>query len=123
MKEFLGLRTLIYKVNDLNAAKKWYIEALGYEPYFDEPFYVGFDVGGFELGLYPTDNEFIKGTNIECYLGVNDVAASHARLISLGAREYTPLQDVGGGIIVSTVLDPFGNILGLIYNPHFRAVD
>jgi predicted enzyme related to lactoylglutathione lyase len=121
MIEFLGLRTLIYKVADLEAAKKWYTEALGFGPYFDTPFYVGFEVGGYELGIYPSDKEFVKGSNIECYLGVNDVAASHARLISLGATENSPIQDVGDGIIVATVLDPFGNVLGLIYNPHFKA--
>lgn len=120
MKEFLGLRTLIYKVADLESAKNWYTEALGFPPYFDTPFYVGFNVGGYELGLYPSDKEFVKGSNVECYLGVTDVAASLARLISLGATENSPLQDVGEGIMVSTVLDPFGNVLGLISNPHFK---
>ena len=49
----LGLRTAIYPVTDLDAAKRWYAEMLGQAPYFDQPFYVGFAVGGFELGLLP----------------------------------------------------------------------
>jgi catechol 2,3-dioxygenase-like lactoylglutathione lyase family enzyme len=53
---FLGLRTVIYPAPDLAASKAWYTALLGVEPYFDEPFYVGFDVGGYELGLNP-DNE------------------------------------------------------------------
>ena len=50
---FLGLRTVIYRVRDLAAAKAWYANAFGVQPYFDEPFYVGFDIGGYELGLHP----------------------------------------------------------------------
>ena len=50
---FLGLRTAIYWVADIEAAKAWYTKVLGIEPYFDEPFYVGFNVGGYELGLQP----------------------------------------------------------------------
>ena len=49
---FEGLRTAAYPVPDLEAGKKWYTEALGVEPYFSEPFYVGFDIGGYELGQY-----------------------------------------------------------------------
>lgn len=120
MKEFLGLRTLIYKVEDLDAAKKWYTELLGFPPYFDQPFYVGFNIGGFELGLHPGMENITKGTNIECYLGVADANATFARLLSLGATEHSPLQDVGEGIIVASVFDPFGNVFGIIHNPHFK---
>lgn len=48
-----GLRTVVYGVQDIVAAKAWYREVLGIEPYFDQPFYVGFHVGGYELGLDP----------------------------------------------------------------------
>ena len=50
---FHGLRTVVYKVSDLEKAKTWYTAALGVKPYFDQPFYVGFNIGGFELGLDP----------------------------------------------------------------------
>ena len=50
---FLGLRTVIYPSPDLAAAKAWYTALLRQEPYFDEPFYVGYNVGGYELGLDP----------------------------------------------------------------------
>ena len=53
MRMLLGLRTVMYHVDDLNAAKEWYAQVLGFQPYFDEPFYVGFNVGGYELGLHP----------------------------------------------------------------------
>ena len=51
----LGLRTTIYKVSDLLKAKSWYAKAFETQPYFDEPFYVGFNIGGYELGLLPEE--------------------------------------------------------------------
>lgn len=48
-----GLRTVIYPAPNLAEAKDWYSKVLGQRPYFDQPFYVGFSVGGFELGLVP----------------------------------------------------------------------
>jgi len=93
-----GLRTHVYQVADLDAAKAWYAALLGTSPYFDEPFYVGFNVGGYELGLQPRDGadaEQAKGA--VTYWGVPDADAAYARLLSLGASEYQPVQDVGGG--------------------------
>ena len=115
----LGLRTVIYPAVDLDEAKAWYARALGVRPYFDEPFYVGFNVGGFELGLVPDGDPGPAGGLT--YWGVPDVAAEVARLVAdLGATVAEPVADVGGGIRVAAVLDPSGNRLGLIENPHFR---
>ena len=118
---FLGLRTARYSARDLAAAKAWYTNVLGFGPYFDEPFYVGFNVGGFELGITP--DESAKAERPEsgvAYWGVADAASAHARLLALGAAEFEPLQEVGGGIKVAAVRDPFGNVLGIIENPEFR---
>ena len=120
---FLGLRTAAYSSADLTAAKQWYIKVLGFEPYFDEPFYVGFNVGGFELGIVPEGEATFDrpvSTAGTAYWGVADAAAAHARLISLGAVDHEPIQDVGEGIRIGAVRDPFGNILGVIENPHFK---
>ncbi|HWM92787.1 MAG TPA: VOC family protein [Thermoanaerobaculia bacterium] len=120
-KLFLGLRTVIYPADDLQVAKEWYIRILGFPPYFDEPFYVGFNVGGYELGLNPDTSAAKPGAGGPmAYWGVEDAARALERLLSLGAREHHPLQDVGGGIRVAAVLDPFGNAFGIIENPHFR---
>ncbi|MGI9182211.1 MAG: VOC family protein [Longimicrobiaceae bacterium] len=118
---FKGLRTVIYQVDDLGRAKSWYATALGFEPYFDEPFYVGFNVGGFELGLLPADSGAHRGQGgVFAYWGVEDADAALRRLLELGALEHQGVEEVGGGIRVATVLDPFGNILGIIENPNFR---
>ena len=113
----LGLRTVIYPAPDLAAAKRWYAEVLGQPPYFDEPFYVGFSVGGFELGLVPDAQPGTSGP--QPLWGVADIEAAYARLLGLGATVLDAVTDVGGGIKVAAVQDPFGNRLGIIENPHF----
>ena len=118
---FLGLRTVIYHVSDLDRAKAWYSSVLGVEPYFDQPFYVGFNVAGYELGLDPDPQSGSPGPGgTLAYWGVADADAAYARLLALGAREHRGVQDVGGGIRVGTVEDPFGNLFGIIENPHFQ---
>ena len=115
-----GLRTVIYQVDDIERAKGWYGEVLGKEPYFDEPFYVGFEVGGFELGLVPDEGGSPRSsTGVIAYWGVDDAEAALARLLELGATGSGGVQDVGEGIRVATVLDPSGNVFGIIENPHF----
>ena len=117
---FHGLRTVIYHVGDLDRAKEWYGVVLGIRPYFDEPFYVGFDVGGFELGLQPDESGAPRAsTGVVAYWGVDDADAAFGRLLELGATGHSGVQDVGDGIRVATVLDPYGNMLGVIENPHF----
>ena len=117
---FLGLRTAIYHAPDLAKAKSWYSKILGIEPYFDQPFYVGFNVGGYELGLDPDRSSSTSAGDVVVYWGVSDADAALKHLLSLGATERTNVQDVGEGIRVATVLDPFGNIFGVIENPHFK---
>ncbi len=119
-----GLRTVVYAAPDLERAKDWYTKALGIEPYIAEDFYVGFNVGGYELALEP-DRTVAQppGSGAIVYWGVDDVDGELNRLLSLGAKPHTPFQDVGGGIKVGSVLDPFGNAIGLIFNPHFEISD
>ncbi len=115
-----GLRTVVYQVADLDAAKEWYAEVLGTRPYFDEPFYVGFNVGGYELGLQPRSAaDTTQAKDAVTYWGVANAQEAYTRLLALGAEEYQPVQDVGGGICLGAVTDVSGNILGVIENPHF----
>ena len=113
----LGLRTAIYPTPDLAAAKAWYARLLGVEPTFDEPFYVGFQVGGFELGLLPTGSPGTAGP--QALWGVADIDQAWATALRLGATPLDPVAEVGGGIRVAAVQDPFCNRLGLIQNPQF----
>ena len=117
---FLGLRTVIYKVSDLNKAKAWYSNVFNVLPYFDEPFHVGFTIGGYELGLQPEEKSGKKSENVYVYWGVENVQKEYNRLLSLGATNHEAPQHVGGEIVVATVKDPWHNILGIIYNPEFK---
>ena len=118
---FLGLRTAIYQVSDIVEAKAWYAKVLGFGPYFDQPFYVGFNVGGFELGLQPDAPAETAVANVVAYWGVENAGEALKYLVACGAGEHAPVQDVGEGIKVATVRDPFGNVFGVIENPHFKA--
>jgi len=116
---FLGLRSHIVATPDLSATKDWYSEVLGCRPYFDEPFYVGFNVGGFELGLLPNqDEDYPIGG--ETYWGVADIHRTWEQLLAHGARPAHEITDVGEGILMAVVRDPAGNRIGIIENPHFE---
>lgn len=113
----LGLRTVIYPVADLAAATEWYGKVFKTSPYFDAPFYVGFSVGGFELGLVPDGQPSRNGQIV--YWGSEDIEADLERIRALGAVVVEPVTDVGEGIRIASLGDPFGNVLGLIENPQF----
>jgi predicted enzyme related to lactoylglutathione lyase len=116
----LGLRTAVYAVRDLDEAKAWYGAIFAIRPYFDQPFYVGFNVGGFELGLIPAEQGHAPGPGgVVAYWGVASARAAWEHLLARGAEAIAPVEDVGGGILTATVRDPFGNTLGIIENPHF----
>jgi catechol 2,3-dioxygenase-like lactoylglutathione lyase family enzyme len=114
---FLGLRTTIYPAPDLEASKAWFTGLLGFAPYFDEPFYVGYEVGGFELGLDP--NAAVEDGAVT-YWGVEDADAGLAALIAAGATERQPVTEVGEGIKVARVANPLGDVVGIIENPNFK---
>jgi len=118
---FKGLRTAIYFTPDVAASKAWYSRALGVEPYFESPGYVGFEVGGFELGLDPDSIPAGQTpTGAMVYWGVDSIEETVKHLMSIGAKEHRSIQDVGDDIKLASVLDPFGNVFGIIQNPSFK---
>ncbi len=114
-----GLRTVAYTTTDVTATKEWYKKILGAEPYFDEPFYVGFNVAGYELGIHPAESTPQGGYGGTAYWGVANVQLAYDELIAAGATPLEKPTDVGGDIVVASVRDPWGNPFGVIYNPHF----
>ncbi len=115
-----GLRTIVYRVPDLAAAKEWYGKAFNVKAYFDEPYYVGFNIGGFELGLQPGEGENKDAVHHISYWGTDDLSKSMDSFKIAGATILEDAEDVGGGIKVAVMADPWGNPIGMIENPHFR---
>lgn len=122
-----GFATVAYYAADLHAAERWYAELLGIEAYFHVPGYVEFRVGDYqhELGIIdvaydPAPSEKPAGEMIQWH--VEDLEATLDRLLELGATELQPITDRGAGFRTASVIDPFGNILGIMFNPHYAAV-
>ncbi len=114
-----GLRTVIHPVEDLDGTKAWWTALLGFGPYFDEPFYVGFEVAGYELGLLPDGADPAAGALT--YWGVDSAQDAVDAAVALGATVHTPATEVGEGIVTATVRSPQGALVGFIVNPHFQA--
>jgi len=117
---FLGLRTVVYPAPELDAAKEWWSKLLGIQPYFDEPFFVGFNPGGYELGLDPAAD---PSAGPRTYWGVRNVDDAAARLLELGAVPVEPVTDVGEGIRLGTFRAPDGSVVGIIENPVFALTE
>lgn len=117
--KLLGLRTLIYPSDNLAADKAWWVDVLDIDPYFDQPFYVGFNVGGYELGLDPNA---AMADGPRTYFGVDDVRVAVEHFVAHGCTIHEPIIETGDDIVVATVKKLNGQLLGLIYNPHFKAV-
>ena len=119
--KILGLRTTIYKVGDIENAKNWYANVFKTEPYFDQPFYVGFNIGGYELGLPPEEIPSTdKIESVVTYWGVEDIQRVYNEFIEAGATENEKPYNVGGELMTATVKDIWGNVIGFIYNPDFK---
>jgi len=123
-----GLTTVSLWAADLPAAKSWYTELLGIDPYFERPGYVEFRLGDYQHELGVIDSRYAPGgpatgpAGAVVYWHVDDVTAALQRLLSLGATEHDAPTDRGEGFVTASVIDPFGNILGIMYNPHYLDV-
>ncbi|GAB3158327.1 VOC family protein [Micromonospora sonneratiae] len=129
-----GPATVNFWVDDPEAAKQWYTELLGVEPYFERPgngqpaAYYEFRIGDYqsELGLidrrYAPPGAAAAPGGAILHWHVDDVQAALDRLLSMGATPYQPLTEYGPGFVTASVIDPFGNVLGIMYNRHYLEV-
>ncbi|MGN9838672.1 VOC family protein [Nonomuraea sp. H19] len=130
-----GLTTVCFYASDFEAAKRWYTEALGVAPYLDTPDYMEFRIGDYqhELGFVHSSHaqtelamtpapDTVGPAGALVFWHVNDVPAALARLVAMGAKEHDSPRDRGEGFITASVIDPWGNILGLMYNPHYLSI-
>ena len=124
-----GFATINLFAADHEAAKAWYTELLGAEPYFQRPGYVEFRIGDYQHELGIIDSKYAPHLNFNAgpagaitYWHVDDVHATLDRLISLGAKELEGIKERGEGFVTASVVDPFGNVLGIMYNKHYLEV-
>jgi predicted enzyme related to lactoylglutathione lyase len=129
-----GLTTISFWADDVDAARRWYAELLGIDAYLvrpgpdGRPAYVEFRLGDYqhELGIVsrayapPGVTADLGGAVV--YWHVDDVDAALAKVLAMGGREHEKPVDRGEGFITATAVDPFGNILGLMYNPHYLEI-
>lgn len=123
-----GVSTVSFFASDLEAAEKWYSEFIGICPYFKCPGYVEFRFGDchIELGIidrnYVPWNHGVEPAGAIIYWHVDDIQGTLNKLLSMGAKIHQELQDRSNGFITTSVVDPFGNILGIMFNPHYLEV-
>lgn len=124
-----GVATINFWADDLEAAKAWYTELLGIAPYFERPGYAEFRIGDYQHELGIVDRRYAppgaagEPGGAVAYWAVDDLPAVRQRLLDLGAEEYQPVTAHGdGGFITASVTDPFGNVLGIMRNPHYLDI-
>jgi predicted enzyme related to lactoylglutathione lyase len=128
-----GLTTVTYLADDVAAAVDWYAGLLGVEPYFSRPVegrlaYAEFRIGDYQHELGILDRRFAapgrpdKTGGATAYWHVDDVRASFGRLLGLGAAAHEEPIERGPGFVTASVIDPFGNLLGVMYNQHYVDV-
>ncbi|AFD09069.1 VOC family protein [Solitalea canadensis] len=126
-----GLATINFYATDHAAAKKWYSEFLGVEPYFNVPGYTEFRIGDYqhELGIidssYAPEGYSTKPSGAIAHWHVDDLTTTLTQLIAMGAKEYLPITDHSQGkgtFVTASVVDPFGNVLGLMTNVHYLEI-
>ncbi|MDO9454551.1 VOC family protein [Nocardioides sp.] len=130
-----GLSTITYSADDVTAARDWYADLLGVPAYFDKQVagrtaYVEFRIGDHQAELGILDARFVPGgrpatpgtVGVVTYWAVDDVHAAHQRLLDLGCTEHAPPTEQGPGFVTASVVDPFGNVLGVMFNEHYLAM-
>jgi lactoylglutathione lyase len=115
-----GIQTLTYFVDDVFKGADWYAKVLGVEPYHKSEHYCGFNIGGYELGVHPGGKPTNDEGGVQGFWGVDNVEAAIKHWTDNGATQLQEPTDVGGEIIIGSVKDPWGNVVGFISNPNFK---
>lgn len=128
-----GLATISFFADNLKEAKNWYTEFLDVEPYYifpdkENPAYIEFRIGDFEheLGIIDKKHQprMASGQTggAVAFWHVDDIKKTFGQLIEMGATEYEKITEREDGFITASVVDPFGNVLGIMHNPHYLEI-
>src|SRR5260370_8282485 len=108
-----GLTTVSFYAADLAAAKKWYAELLGIDPYFEVPGYIEFRLGDYqhELGVidsrYAPTGSATGPAGAVVYWHVDDFTATLEKLVSLGAKDHQAPPDPPEAFFTLSLSPPF----------------
>lgn len=126
MTTLRGVATISIWAKDHAAATAWYSKLTGVEPYFERPGYAEFRLGDRQTELGIIDSSYAphitfpgKPSGAVLYWHVDDIEDVIKQALKLGATELQAPEDRGHGFVTATLVDPFDNILGLMYNPHY----
>lgn len=121
-----GVATISLWATDHQKAVEWYSELLDMKPYFERPGYAEFRIGDYQTELGIIDQKYGQhmvfpdgASGAVLYWHVDDLQAIYKRVIAMGATILQKPEDRGHDFVTATVRDPFGNILGLMHNPHY----
>lgn len=124
-----GLTTVTFFADDLEQAKAWYSQVFEIEPYFARgDAYLEWRVGDYQHEFGVLDSKYAphaltgQPSGAIVYWAVDDVEAAYARLLALGASPHDKPTERGPGYVTASVLDPFGNVLGVMFNQHYKDV-
>jgi predicted enzyme related to lactoylglutathione lyase len=128
-----GLATISFYADDILKAKEWYTQFLGIAPYYafpteQQPAYIEFRIGDYEheFGIidkkYAPDMSNTQPGGAIAFWHVDDIEKTNEKLLSMGTTQYEPITQRGDGFVTASVVDPFGNLLGIMYNPHYLEI-
>lgn len=128
-----GLATISFFADDILKAKEWYTQFLGIAPYYvfpneQQPAYIEFRIGDYQHELGIIDKKYApKSDNTQpggaiAFWHVYDIEKTNEKLLSMGATQYEPITQREQGFVTASLADPFGNILGIMYNPHYLEI-
>ncbi|MFC7532816.1 VOC family protein [Actinoplanes sp. GCM10030250] len=121
-----GITTVTFFADDMEAATSWYTKVFGAEPYFNrQNAYIEWRVGDYQHEFGLLSSKFAPhtpGKGAVVYWAVDDVEAEYRRLLDLGAEPHDQPTERGPGFVTASVIDPFGNVLGVMFNEHYLQI-
>ena len=106
------VKTILFPTSDIEATKRLFTRLLGTEPFVDEPYYVGFQIGDIQIGIDPSGED--RGmTGATPFFEVGDIRATIAELTASGADLVEDARGVGGGKQIAMLSDSEGSMIGL----------
>lgn len=107
---------IIFPASDVPKAARFFATMLGGEPYVESDYYTGFKSGDVEIGIVPKAMHRAEGAL--AFVTVEDIKEAMATLLAAGAETVQDITDVSSGLLVGSVKDLNGTVIGLRQFPN-----